>query len=141
MLEDTSLVQVLARELPSGAGIPPADRGLTCLYRHLGAAAALLGDTKEGVAWYRRAIDACERVRSRPDLALSRLGLAELLLDHYPDQQAEALEHLEFVIAECRAMHMQPALQRALRRKLQHQGIDDEHSRDVYRRAHADRAG
>ncbi len=65
-----------------------------------------------------------ERVRCRPELALSRLGLAELLLDQYPDERAEALEHLDFAIDECREMKMQPALERALRRKLQLQGVD-----------------
>ncbi|MFC1947656.1 tyrosine-type recombinase/integrase [Chloroflexota bacterium] len=52
-----------------------------------------------------------------PELALSRLGLAELLLDHYPDEKAEALEHLDFAIKEFREMKMQPSLERALRRK------------------------
>ncbi|HEY96173.1 MAG TPA: hypothetical protein G4O15_14690, partial [Dehalococcoidia bacterium] len=53
----------------------------------------------------------------RPDLALSRLELAELLLDHYPDEKAEAIEHLDFAIKEFREMKMQPSLERALRRK------------------------
>jgi hypothetical protein len=56
-------------------------------------------------------------MRFRPELALSRLGLAELLLDRYPDEKAEALEHLDFAIKEFREMKMQPSLERALRRK------------------------
>jgi len=56
-------------------------------------------------------------MRFRPELALSRLGLAELLLDHYPDEKSEALEHLDFAIKEFREMKMQPSLERALRRK------------------------
>ena len=55
--------------------------------------------------------------RFRPELALSRLGLAELLLDHYPDEHAEAIEHLDFAINEFQDMKMQPSLERALRRK------------------------
>ena len=43
--------------------------------------------------------------------------LAELLLEHYPDERAEALEHLDFAIGEFRDMKMQPSLERALRRK------------------------
>ena len=38
-------------------------------------------------------------------------------LDHYPDEGAEALAHLDFAIAELRDMKMQPALERALRRR------------------------
>jgi uncharacterized protein (DUF924 family) len=43
--------------------------------------------------------------------------LAQLLLTHHPDEHAEALEHLDFAIAEFREMKMQPALERALRHK------------------------
>jgi DNA-binding NarL/FixJ family response regulator len=52
-------------------------------------------------------------VRFRPELALTRLHLAELLLAHYPDEQNEALEHLAFSMSEFSAMHMQPYLARA----------------------------
>ena len=51
------------------------------------------------------------------EVALTRLQLAELLLDHYPEERAEALEHLDFAIGEFRDMKMQPSLERALRRK------------------------
>jgi hypothetical protein len=56
-------------------------------------------------------------LRFRPELALSRLGLAELLLEHYPDERDAAIEHLDFAIAEFREMKMQPALERALRHR------------------------
>ena len=52
--------------------------------------------------------------RHRPEIARTRLDLAELLLDHYPDERPEALEHLDFAIGELRDMKMQPALERAL---------------------------
>ncbi|MSQ27801.1 MAG: hypothetical protein EXR51_06655 [Dehalococcoidia bacterium] len=55
----------------------------------------------------------CEKIRFRPEIALTRLGLAELLLDNHPDRAAEA--HLDFAIAEFRAMKMAPSLERALR--------------------------
>ena len=41
-------------------------------------------------------------IRFRPEIALTRLGLAELLFEHYPDEAAEAQEHLDFAIAEFR---------------------------------------
>ena len=57
------------------------------------------------------------KVRHRPEMALTRLELAELLLDHYPEESAEALENLDFAITELRDMKMQPALERALSRR------------------------
>ena len=56
-------------------------------------------------------------MRFRPEVALTWLQLAELLLEHYPRERAEALEHLDFAIAEFCEMKMQPALKRALRHK------------------------
>ena len=43
--------------------------------------------------------------------------LAELLLEHYLKELAEAPEHLDFAIAEFRDMKMQPSLERALKHK------------------------
>jgi hypothetical protein len=56
-------------------------------------------------------------LRFRPEIALTRLELAELLLDHYPDEKIEALEHLDFAIRELREMKMQPSLERALKQR------------------------
>jgi hypothetical protein len=56
-------------------------------------------------------------MRFRPELALSRFQLAELLLDHYPDEKAEAINHLDFAVKEFREMKMQPSLEKALKRK------------------------
>ncbi|MGA8848490.1 MAG: protein kinase [Dehalococcoidia bacterium] len=89
----------------------------TCAGRHLGAAAALLGRHDEARKYYQEAIKVCTEMRFRPELALTRLQLAELLLEYYPKERAEALEHLDFAIAEFREMKMQPSLERALRHK------------------------
>jgi len=89
----------------------------TCAGRHLGAAAAFLGRPNEARKYYQEAIKACTEMKFRPELALTRLQLAELLLEHYPKERAEALEHLDFAIAEFRDMKMQPSLERALRHK------------------------
>ena len=62
-------------------------------------------------------MEACARIHYRPESALTRLQLAELLLEHYPDEKSEALEHLDFAIKEFREMKMQPSLERALRHK------------------------
>ena len=37
-------------------------------------------------------------MRFRPEIALTRLQFAELLLEHYPEDLAEALEHVNFAI-------------------------------------------
>jgi tetratricopeptide (TPR) repeat protein len=89
----------------------------TCITRHLGGAAALLGRYDEARKHYTEAIRVCMEMRYRPELALSRLQLAELLLEHYPAEKKEALEHLDFAIKEFREMKMQPSLERALRHK------------------------
>ena len=90
---------------------------LTCIPRHLGGAAALLGRYDEARNYYQEAIKVCMEMPFRPELALTRLQLAELLLKHYPVEKSEALEHLDFAIKEFREMKMQPSLERALRHK------------------------
>jgi hypothetical protein len=47
-------------------------------------------------------------MKFRPELALSRLELAEVLLNHYPQEKSEAIVHLDFAISEFRDMRMQP---------------------------------
>jgi tetratricopeptide (TPR) repeat protein len=89
----------------------------TCILRHLGGAAALLGRYDEARRHYQEAIKVCTEMPFRPELALTRLQLAELLLEHYPVEKKEALEHLDFAIKEFREMKMQPSLERALRHK------------------------
>ncbi len=49
----------------------------------------------------------------RPENALTRFQLAELLLEHYPEEREGALEHLEFAISEFEEMKMQPFLEKA----------------------------
>jgi hypothetical protein len=46
-----------------------------------------------------------------PEIALIRLDLAELLLEHYRHERGAAIQHLDFAIAELRDMKMQPALE------------------------------
>jgi DNA-binding CsgD family transcriptional regulator len=81
--------------------------------RLLGEGAILLGRPAQARDFYAQAIGICQKVRFRPELALTRLDLAELLLAHYPDERKEALEHLAFSMSEFSAMRMEPALARA----------------------------
>jgi len=79
--------------------------------------AALLDEPDRARNYFQQAIEASTKIRFRPEIALTRLELAELLLAHLPDEQAEAQTHLDFAIEEFRAMKMQPALQSALTHK------------------------
>jgi hypothetical protein len=63
---------------------------LTPSGRLLGDAAALLGDHKAARAHYLKSLELMGKVRFRPEIALTRLHLAELLLDNYPDERGEA---------------------------------------------------
>jgi ATP/maltotriose-dependent transcriptional regulator MalT len=49
-----------------------------------------------------------------PELALSKLQLAELLLRHYPDDGDKALEHFDFAVRKLEEMKMRPSLKNAL---------------------------
>ncbi|MEK7354319.1 MAG: hypothetical protein AABZ77_07430, partial [Chloroflexota bacterium] len=102
----------------AGTTIPPFyPTGVTCIFRLLGAARALLGDLEAARADYKEALRVSTDFKFRPEVALTRLQLAELLLEHYPKEKKEALEHLDFAIKEFREMKMQPSLERALRQK------------------------
>jgi tetratricopeptide (TPR) repeat protein len=109
--------ELLLRRLSGSSSVTNGLWLSTCTARHLGGAAALLGRYDEAHKYYQEAIKVCTEMRFRPELALSRLQLAELLLEHYPKERAEALEHLDFAISEFRDMKMQPSLERALRHK------------------------
>jgi hypothetical protein len=87
----------------------------TSIHRYLGAAAALLGRPDNAREYYQEALKATTEMRFRPELALTHLQLAELLLGHYPAEKTDALEHLDIAIKEFREMKMQPSLDRALK--------------------------
>jgi ATP/maltotriose-dependent transcriptional regulator MalT len=111
--QSAGLIAPLLAELTGAStGSTPA-----CYQRLVGAAYALGGQWDEARSHYRRAIEACTKIRFRPELALSQLELAELLLEHYPDEHEEAVALLNEAVPELRAMKMQPALERALRHK------------------------
>jgi tetratricopeptide (TPR) repeat protein len=108
---------LVRRLIHSGLHITNVLGDLTCPSRHLGTAAAFLGRPEEARAYYDEAMDMATRLRFRPEIALTRLELAELLLKYYPDEEAVAIEHLDFAISELREMKMQPALERALKQR------------------------
>jgi hypothetical protein len=78
--------------------------------RLLGEAAAMLGRPEEARSCYQVALDMCQKVRFRPEIALIHLDLAQLTNDYYPDERAAAFGHQQFAAAKFGAMHMQPSL-------------------------------
>jgi DNA-binding CsgD family transcriptional regulator len=121
VVEHPAAAQALAARLACAADLSGDNHMWTCVARHLGDAAALAGDRTAARAYYLQALEAAGRIRFRPELALTHLRLAELLVEGEDDHaQSEALEHLDVAIPELQDMHMQPGLERglALREKL-----------------------
>jgi len=115
---DKRSAEVFGTRMAPLAGLTHTEANMTyCIGRAVGDAFRLLGRPDEARGYYHQALEACTRIRFRPELALTRLHLAELLLEHYPDERAEALEHLDFAIEELGQMKMQPSLERALKHK------------------------
>jgi ATP/maltotriose-dependent transcriptional regulator MalT len=117
LLRDEESAEKICKLLAPAAAILGTSGSLriSCPARHLGAAAALLGRPAEARDYYRQALDICERVRFRPEIALIHLGLAELLQESFPGERLGAIAQLNFAIAEFEAMGMQPSLNDALR--------------------------
>jgi DNA-binding CsgD family transcriptional regulator len=110
--DSVSAAALVRRLAPLASGLQGY---LVSFGRLLGEAAVMLGQFDASRGFYLEAIDVCHKTRFRPELALSRLDLAELLLGHYESDRGEALQHLTLAANELRAMHMQPALDRAER--------------------------
>jgi hypothetical protein len=120
LTDDRETTQALKRRLAPLATegyLGNASGVAVSLGRLLGGAAKLLGQPEEARGYYNQGLEFCARIRFRPETALIRLELAELLLESYPDERATAIEHLDFAIGEFREMKMQPFLERALRHR------------------------
>ena len=85
----------------------------TCVSRYLGAAAAMLERPDEALSHYRHALKVAIDMRIRPEIALTRFQLAELFFEYYPEDQAEATEHLDFALEEFKEMKMKPYTEKA----------------------------
>jgi DNA-binding CsgD family transcriptional regulator len=111
---DRETARALADRLRRLAPYPFSKGGSASFARLLGGAAALLGERSRAQAYYQQALEVCAQIRFRPEIALTHLQLAELLLGEEPAVSDEAVAHLDLAIDELRAMGMQPALERAL---------------------------
>jgi hypothetical protein len=136
LLEDRKAATLLAGRLQDVTAIGYGEVSITNVARALGRAALLAGNPGEARQCYQRSLEWATAIRHRPEIALTRLELAELLLDQAVSYQqsavsprrtasggeeklmaeklkAEGLAHLDFVIQDFRAMKMQPSLERA----------------------------
>jgi hypothetical protein len=120
LLKDPGLARRVIAKLEPAIDAPFSGFALIIPYsagRIVGAGKTFLGDYEGARISYEIGIESCAKIGFRPEIALTRLGLAELLLQHYPDERVAAIEHLDFAIAEFREMKMQPSLERALRHR------------------------
>ena len=63
--------------------------------------------------FYEQALDVATRLGFRPEVALTRLGLAKVLLQMGEAEKRRAVDHLDFAIKEFEAMKMRPSFERA----------------------------
>jgi hypothetical protein len=96
--------ELLLHRLANMRSYASAFGGIQVFARYLGAAAGLLGKPDKARTYYAQAMDVATKLKSRPEMALIRFALAELLLERYPDEIADALDHLDFAISEFREM-------------------------------------
>ena len=75
----------------------------------------MLDDIDQARSFYDQALQICELVRFRPEVALLHLDLAELLVEHYPAEHTDIGAHLGHATGDLRSMRMQPGLERAMR--------------------------
>ena len=130
LTRDMEVLRMLYRRLSAFGDLYSPDAGST-VSRQLGLAALLLDDAAAARAHLTTALDVAARVGDRPETALVRLAIARTLFEHYPDERAEATEHLNFALGEFQAMKMQPALEEAMRLRMRDQGISTITS-DIY---------
>ena len=81
LIQEREAAAALARELDPVSFMATAHHAVaTCVARHLDGAAALLGDREAARRHYEQALAVAEKVGFRPEIALTRLALAELAL-------------------------------------------------------------
>jgi DNA-binding CsgD family transcriptional regulator len=114
-LKHHGAARVLRARLDCVAQVSFCEAFETSVARHLGDAAVLVGDPAAAYVYYAHALESAGRIHFRPELALTHVSLAELLLQEgHETARSEALEHLDIAIPELRDMKMRPALERAL---------------------------
>jgi hypothetical protein len=103
---DAPAAEALATQLAPVAHLAMVD-GMPNVARLIGTAAVLRGDIAGARRHFELAVERTRQIQFRPELALSRLDLAELLLEHFPNESPLALQHLHAAAAEFEATSMQ----------------------------------
>jgi DNA-binding CsgD family transcriptional regulator len=109
LLNDRPAVDILCRKLAPAARFGGEPHAFAIAGRVLGDAALMCGDFRAARAQYEHALTVAQAMQHRPETALLHVGLAEVL------PRAEAVDHLHRAIPLLESMHMQPALERALK--------------------------
>jgi ATP/maltotriose-dependent transcriptional regulator MalT len=111
-LEHRPAARILAAQLECVAQVSMEQWAITSMPRQLAAASVLNGDLAAAHAYCARALETAGKIGFRPDIALTHVQLAELLL--HEGKSGQAQRHLDIAIPELNEMHMQPAHMRAL---------------------------
>jgi hypothetical protein len=117
LLQEREMIALVLEDVTDVVAVNHSPWAVCSVARWVGADARLLGDRGRARDALLRGLAWAESIRYRPEVALTHLELAELLLEGSAEEQAEAMGHLDFAIEEFRAMKMQPSLERALRHK------------------------
>ena len=103
LLADHERAAALASESPRPGSIAYESVDATCVARHLGSASHLAGDRAGRGPTMSKPSTSAVAPACAPRLRSPGLALAELLLDGSSEEQAGALEHLDFAIEEIQA--------------------------------------
>ncbi|MBE0610234.1 MAG: AAA family ATPase, partial [Dehalococcoidia bacterium] len=112
-LGDADAVARFALLLAPAGALALGFQFLSCPARVLGRADRFLGRPAEARSWFRRAVEVADSIRFRPEMAMARLELAELISQEFPADAGDARDLLAAVLPELEAMGMAPALERA----------------------------
>jgi DNA-binding CsgD family transcriptional regulator len=110
---DVAAANELAERLALVPHVATLDGCTPSVARLVGSTRQLQGDFGGARAHFELALVGSQRIGYRPEVALTRLALAELLLDHYPSEQHLARAHLDAASSEFSAMRMLPSQARA----------------------------
>jgi len=99
LAQDRELTALIRPRLAPVSGLID-ETFLTCIARHLGAASALLGDREQAMRYYEQALEVAGRVGFRTEIALTRLQMAELMLE---DAAASAMNRAPTPGSDARA--------------------------------------
>lgn len=113
ILKDQELTDKILERFEGNVEKTTGANFISIIPRHLGEASFLLGRFARARAHFQDALQAAAELQFRPEIALIRFQLAGLLLEHYPDEKADAREHLDFALDEFTEMGMRPWLDKA----------------------------